>query len=291
MPNKITSTIAKSENGNVQITFSIPFALVKEEREKALRTLGESLELPGFRKGKAPLKKVAEHTAKETLIQKTLEGLLPKTVADAIVEYKIRPAIYPRLEVLKAPEDEDWQVRALTCELPQVSLGNYKEAIKGAARSKAIWTPDKGKDVAKKEPSREEKEQETLKILLSAIKVNIPNLLIDEEVNTRLSGLLEKIEKLGLTLDGYLGSIGKTPESLREEYKKRAEEAIALDLILDKIAEEEKIKVEETQIEEVIKVSSADPKMAEKLNSPEQRRLIASILRRRACLDSLIALL
>jgi hypothetical protein len=36
--------------------------------------------------------------------------------------------------------------------------------------------------------------------------------LIDEEVNSRLSKLLERIEKLGLTLESYLSSIGKTAQ-------------------------------------------------------------------------------
>jgi len=62
-------------------------------------------------------------------------------------------------------------------------------------------------------------------------------------------------------------------------------------LILDKIAQEEGVKVTEGEIDEVIKASAADPSLKDKLNTPEQRRMIAGVLRRRASLDSLTSLL
>jgi len=49
--------------------------------------------------------------------------------------------------------------------------------------------------------------------LLRNIKIEIPKLLIEEEVNTRLSQLLERIEKLGLDLEKYLQTIGKQPRN------------------------------------------------------------------------------
>jgi FKBP-type peptidyl-prolyl cis-trans isomerase (trigger factor) len=283
MSDKTTSVVAREADGTIQISLTIPWEEVKSAREKALAELAKETVIPGFRKGKAPLAKVEAAVAKETLVRKTLAEILPQAIGAAITEHKIKPAIYPRLEVVSADADKPWQVRAVTCELPVVELGNYKETIKAAAKPKTIWTPDKGKE-ARNEPTREEKQQEVIKILLEAFKVNIPKVLIEEEVNNRLSSLLERIEKLGLSLDSYLTSIGKTPETIREDYRKQAEETITLDLILNKIAEEEKVKVEEAQIDEVVKASPS-------FNTPEQRRIVASVLRRRASLDSLAALI
>ena len=130
-----------------------------------------------------------------------------------------------------------------------------------------------------------------IKILLETIKVNIPKLLIDEEVNARLSSLLDKIERLGLTLDSYLVSLGKTPETLRSEYQVQAKNTIALDLTLTAIAQEAKIDIKETEIDAAIKAAGADPKVSERLNTPEQRRVIRSVLSRRSALDSLTTLL
>ena len=289
-----SSSFAKSDDGTIQITFSIPFGQIKSTREKTASEIGKDIQVPGFRKGKAPLDKVISQIPQDTLIEKTLGKILPKLLAAAINEHKIKPAVYPKFELVKAVEGENWQIRAVTCELPEINLGDYKKIITGALRAKSIWTPDSAKtagDKSDKKISKEEKEQEIIKTLLETIKITIPKLLINEEVNHKLSNLLARLEKLGLTLETYLPSIGKTAETLRAEYEKQAKEALSLDLILNKIAEKEKIKVSEKQIQEMIKTSAADPKLAEKLNTPEQRRLIESILRRRAALDSLSALL
>lgn len=289
-----SASLAKSDNGTIQITFTIPFSQIKKTREEAGSEIGKDVQVPGFRKGKAPLDKIISQIPENTLIEKTLAKILPKLLAEAINEHKIKPAIYPKFELVKAVEGEDWQVRAVTCELPEINLGDYKKTIAGALRAKAIWTPDSAKtvgDKSDKKMSKEEKEQEVIKTLLETVKITVPSLLVDEEVNHRLSNLLARLEKLGLTLETYLPSIGKTAETLRAEYEKQAKEVLTLDLILNKIAEKEKIEVSQEQIQETIKASAADPKLAEKLDTPEQRRLIESILKRRAALDSLSALL
>jgi FKBP-type peptidyl-prolyl cis-trans isomerase (trigger factor) len=294
MADKITSTLAKEANGTIQINFVVPFGIIKKSRDETLNEIAKSAEIPGFRKGKAPINKVASTVSPNALIEKTLSHILPKALGEAIMEYKIKPATYPKFELTKAKEDEDWEIRAVTCELPEIILGNYKEAVTGALRAEKIWTPGKG-DPTKTAPAedpdaRVEKEQKIIKTLVEAVKITIPDILINEEVDMRLSGLLSRIEKLGLNLDSYLASIGKTPESIREEYSQQAKESISLELILNKIAEEEKIKIEEKQIDEAITAASADPKVAEKLKTPEQRQVIKQVLARRGALDYLVSL-
>jgi trigger factor len=185
-----------------------------------------------------------------------------------------------------------WEVLAVTCELPTFDLPDYKTIAKNALAVSALWTPEKGdaKD-ATKEPTREEKENKILTTLLDSIKVVLPHMLIDEEVNARLSSLLQRIEKLGLTLEGYLSSIGKTVENLREDYHRQAEDSLKIELLLTRIADEEKIHITDEQIDQAVQVSAAgDPAVSSRLNEPDQRRIIGSILRKRAVLDSLLAL-
>ena len=267
---KITSTLAKEDDGSIQITFNFPFSLIKKAKEETLVEFAKETEVAGFRRGKAPISKVEEKIPQEKLTERLLAKILPKALAEALTEYKIRPAIYPKFELIKAKENEDWKVKALTCEIPNFELGDYQKAISGLGKPK---------------------EQEIIKFLLETIHVHLPKILINEEVNTRLSNLLERIEKLGLSLESYLASIGKTPEILRKEYAVQAESAIATELILEKIAQRQGIKTTEKQIDEALKTAAADPKLFEKLNTPEQRRNIAALLRRRAALDSLISLL
>ncbi|QQS39576.1 hypothetical protein IPM62_03115 [Candidatus Woesebacteria bacterium] len=289
------TTVARSDDGTVQITFTIPESVITAKRKTVLEEISKDVEVPGFRKGKAPLDKVEAHVSSDTLIQRTLSQILPKLLGDAIKSENLRPALYPKFELLKSNPNEPWEVRAVTCELPQVDLGDYKSKISGALKASSIWTPDKGgpkdKDSKPKEVSRQEKEMNVIKVLLDTIKLNLPKLLIDEEVNNKLSQLLSRIEKLGLSLDNYLASLGKTPIELRNEYEIQAKDAISLDLILTQIAISEKVEVTEAEIQKALEAAMADPSFSKNEDNGQQKRVIESILQRRKVLDRLIDLM
>lgn len=292
MTDKITSVIARESDGNVQITFTIPFSVVKTAEEETIREFAKNMEIPGFRKGMAPIDKVAEKIPQNKLIEHSLSHILPKALAESVNENKLKIAIYPKFELISAEEGKDWQIRGITCELPEVALGDYKKAIEGASQASAIWTPDKGKPEEKKEPSREEREQVVVKALLDNVKVTIPKILIEEEADSRLSNLLARLEKLGLALESYLSSIGKKAEDLRADYAKQAKDAISLDLILSKVAESEGIKIDPKEVDTALNMSQAakPDNNVHTEDNESRKRLIESILKRRAALDFLIKL-
>ena len=282
-----TSTIARSDDGTIQITFTIPYTDIQKAKEEVGKEYAEKADIPGFRPGKAPFDKVLENIPENTLLEKTLAKILPKLLTSAIQKHVITPAIYPKFELVSAEEGKDWQIRAVTCELPIINLGDYKKGLSSIKTTSSIWTPGKDKDTDSKTPTREEKEQEVIKYILENIKLNLSRVLIEEEVNSRLSKLLERIEKLGLSLESYLTSINKTAQDLRTEYEEQAKNAIALDLILTKIAEEENLKVDIKDVDAAVSAGQADKELAKELDTPERRRFIEVILKRRKALDFL----
>lgn len=285
------STVARSDDGTIQITFTVPYSDIQNAKEEVAKENSEKTNIPGFRPGKAPLEKIIENIPENTLLEKSLSKILPNLLSSAIQKHKIKPAVYPKFELISAKENEDWQIRALTCELPKIDLGDYKKELLSKKSTSSIWTPSKGKTTDDKKVSREEKEQEAIKYLIDNIKINISKVLIDEEVNSRLSKLLERIEKLGLSLESYLVSIGKTAESLRNEYEDHAKKSISLDLILTNIADEEKLEVDKKDIDAAIDAGRADKNVAKELNTPEQKRFIEIILKRRKALDFITSLI
>jgi trigger factor len=123
-----------------------------------------------------------------------------------------------------------------------------------------------------------------VKALLESVTAEIPAILIENETDRLLSQTLDDVKKLGMTLDQYLASTGKKPEDLRNEYRKKADQDIKLEFALLKIAEEEKIAVEEKEIEEAIKAAKSDD---EKKNLETNKYLLANILRQQKTLDFL----
>ena len=266
---KITHTIAKSDDGSIQITFVIPRLEINSSKSQVLAELGKETEIPGFRKGMAPASKVEAVISREKIIQQTLVKILPSALAKAIKQENLKLALYPKFELIKAADNSAWEIRAVSCLFPEVDLGDYKKVVSGAIRS------------------AKDKEQAALKALLESVRVTIPKMLIEEEVQNRLSGLLAKLEKLGVALENYLTSQGKTIESLRADYEKSSREAIILELALSKIAEEQNIKISEEEVKKALETASSASKQEV---SPQQKILIEEILKRRKAVDYLTSL-
>lgn len=281
-------------DGTIKLTVTIPQKRVEEIREQELTAVLKGVEVPGFRKGKAPKKLAEEKVDKEKLQQRVINRLIPETYQEVIKKESLRPIVLPKIRLISAQENQNWQIEIQTCEAPEVKLGNYKEEIKKINAAGKIWTPGTTETKKKKGDveTKEERLQKILDVLLSheagqSIKLEIPALLIENELNRRLAALINKTEKLGITLEQYLTSIGQTIEILKENYKKASESFWKLELILNKITDEEKIAVEQEEIEKLIN-QGKDEK--EKQALAAQRYFLAQMLRRQKTLDFLLGL-
>lgn len=275
---KQTAALEREENGTIKLTISLPWEEVQKEKETVIENAVKNAELPGFRKGKAPRKMVEEKLDPLKIQEEVLRTLLPKAYVQAVEEHKIAPIMNPKIHVEKLEDGKAWIFSALTCERPKIEMGDYKDKVKGITAKAKIIIP--GKEEAKKEPSLDE----LVKAVLDSMKVTVPELLVEQEVDRLLSQLLDDVKRLGLTLDQYLASTGRNAEQLREEYKKRAENDIKLELALSQIAEDEKISVDEKEIEEAI-LKAKDEK--EKKHLEANRYMLASIIRQQKTLDFL----
>jgi FKBP-type peptidyl-prolyl cis-trans isomerase (trigger factor) len=280
------SILARTKSGEIQITVNIPASEIKKAYEKILEEIVKEIKIPGFRKGKAPKKIVEGKIEKSKIYERVLRELIPQFYAEAIKEHNLNPIITPKIEILKMEENKDWEIRITTCEEPEVELGNYREEIKRALSPTKIWTPKKSKDSAESEDSQDEKIQKVIEKLLEVVKIALPEILVENEVNRALSNLINQTNNLGITIDQYLSSIGKSAQALREEYRKKAIEQLTLQFALDKIAEKEKIEVPESEIDDLIKAVN-DENLKENFNNPFQRSYLKGILKRRKVLDFL----
>ncbi|PIR80077.1 MAG: hypothetical protein COU25_02075 [Candidatus Levybacteria bacterium CG10_big_fil_rev_8_21_14_0_10_35_13] len=271
---KITSALKKNEDGTLDITVTIPWSLIEKTKEEILEEHTKDASAPGFRKGKVPKKIVEQNLTADHLREDILRKILPVAYSEAIKEQKINPIISPRIHVEKPEDTKDWQFSAETCEMPKISLGNYKDEVKKITAKSKIAVPGK-------EPAQVSFEEIT-KALLQSTSLSIPKVVLDQEVEKLLSQTLDEIKKLGLTLDQYLASTKRTTESLRQEYLKKAEADTKLEFILSEIAKTENIQVEEKEIEEAIQAAKTE---TEKENLSQNRYLLASIIRQQKTLD------
>ena len=269
------SEITRQEDGTIVLNITIPHSLIKKTTEDVIIQTAQETSIPGFRKGKAPKKLVADKIDKGKVKEETLRKLLPQAYAEAVKKHDIKPILNPRIHVDELSDDKDWQFTASTCEAPEVDLDNYKEEIKKLTAKSKIIVPGK-------EERGEIPVNELLNTLIQGTKIKVSKIIVEQEVERLLAQTLDEIKRLGLTLDQYLSSIKKTAEDLRKEYEKKALSDIKLEFALSKIAEEEKISVSEKDVEDAIKSAKDE---SERKGLEANRYLLASIIRQQKTLD------
>lgn len=271
--------IDRQNDGTIKLTLTLPKAEIEKARQTALESFAKTAKIDGFREGKAPLKMVEERVDKDRLKEEILKKLLPEAYSKAVGDNNLKPIMSPKIHVDKLEDNSDWEVHAFTCESPEIDLGKYKDKVKTVTSKSKIIVP--GKEEQK--PSS----QEVMNALASSVTAKIPAILVEQEADRLLSQLLGDIKKLGLTLDQYMASTNRTPEALREEYTKRAEEDLKLEFALQKISETENITVDPKEIDEAIaKAKSPEEKQSLEAN----RYMLAAILRQQKTLDFLLRL-
>ena len=117
-------TNEKTENSQVFLTIEMEPSEVEESTEKAYKKLVKRVNIPGFRKGKAPRAVLERHVGKETLFNDMLEELVPQAYEKALEEQAIEAIAQPQIEVV---QKEPVIFKAVVPLRPVVKLGDYHQ--------------------------------------------------------------------------------------------------------------------------------------------------------------------
>lgn len=280
----MTSTIDRESDGSIALTITIPWTDVAKTYEQVVVNMVQKTELPGFRIGKAPRELVEKNIDKTKVYEEALKTLIPNSYNAAVTEQKVKPIVSPKIELKDATENKDWVFIAHTCEKPNIAIGEYKTAIQGT-KTKILkpGDPPAGETGEPKKPTLDE----LLVALYNNVTITIPPILTEHEVNRLLSELIDQTKKLGLTVEQYLASTGRTSETIKKEYEEQAKRTLTLEFALEDIADREGILVSDDDIDAVIKTGKTDE---EKKTLENQRYYLASVLRRQKTLDFLASI-
>lgn len=281
----MNTTIARADDGTIELTMKVPWADIAKTYELVVEDMVKDAEIAGFRKGKAPRKMVEDGLDKTKVYEEAIRRIVPQVYSDAITEQKITPILMPQIELKEAQEGKDWVVSAKTCEAPKVTLGDYKKAIKEAKANKAakIIVPGKEKEEADNKPNLDD----VLGALLSVTQIKLPVILVEHETNHQLSQLIDQTKKLGLTVEQYLASTGKTSESLRADYAQQTQRTLTLEFALEAAAVQEDVKVEDADIAKLLATAKSDE---ERKSLEKEQYYLTTLVKRQKTVDLLMAL-
>lgn len=274
--------LTRKTGNQVEWIVTLPWQSINETYERITKHLMEHIEVAGFRKGKAPADLAKKHIDDAKVYEEVLKELIPKVYADSVKAHNLKPILSPKVEVIEADKEKPWKFKIVTAEKPPITLGNYRQAITKMKSAKKATVIVPGKENQKQE---EVTLADVLDALAAEIKVELPEILVEQEVTRMLSNLVDQTQKLGLTVEHYLQSQGKTSDALREEYKRDAQKTLSLEFALEEIADKENITIDNKDIDVFIdQAKSAQDKKA----LTDQRYYIANLLRRQKTVAALL---
>ncbi len=121
------TNIEKLEGNLIKVNVEIDEQTASNEYNKACRKISETVNIHGFRKGKAPRNIVEKYVGVERIQREALSGILPKIFADVISENELNVITEPQVDSYEYEIGKPLTVTA-TLELkPEIKLGKYKE--------------------------------------------------------------------------------------------------------------------------------------------------------------------
>ncbi len=122
----MNTTIEKQANNIVKVDIEIPAKDAVNYYNGAVKKLSQYVNIPGFRKGKAPRAILEQHIGEERIKQEALESALPKIFSDVVRENKFDLVAQPYVESYNYKVGEDLKITAKLELRPEVTLGKYK---------------------------------------------------------------------------------------------------------------------------------------------------------------------
>ncbi len=124
------------------------------------------------------------------------------------------------------------------------SLGKFKDL---SELKKSI------KSGLKKEKEYKQKEEQRASLvekLVEKVEVDLPEILIHEELHKMLHEFEHQVQGMGMTMEQYLGQMGKTVEDLEKDWQPQAEKRIKAALVLREVIKQKEVEVDNDKIEE-----------------------------------------
>ena len=118
-------SVEKQEKSAVELVIEIGGEEFEAAVQKAYLKQRNKINVPGFRKGKAPRKIIEGMFGSGVFYEDAINELYPKAYADAVEQEKLDVVSWPNVEVLEAGKD-GLTFKATVTVRPEVKLGEYK---------------------------------------------------------------------------------------------------------------------------------------------------------------------
>ena len=122
----MSSTCEKLSSNKVKLSFEVEAEKFSDALTRAYHNTAKRFNIPGFRRGKAPMKVIENYYGPSVFYEDALDLLLPDVYREAVEEHKLDPVDRPDINVTEIGRGQTLKFTAEVFVRPDVELGEYK---------------------------------------------------------------------------------------------------------------------------------------------------------------------
>ena len=113
----------------VKLTVEVPAADLKPRLDAAYKSIGATVQIPGFRKGKVPSRIIDQRFGRGTVVQEAINEALPDYYTQAVQEHELRPLGQPEVNLTTLPmeDGQDFVFEAEIDVVPSFELPDFSD--------------------------------------------------------------------------------------------------------------------------------------------------------------------
>ncbi len=123
----MNTKVEKLEGNVVSLEISVPGEKFNEALKKSYNKNVGKFNIPGFRKGKAPMAIIEKQYGEGVFYEDAIEIVCDETYPEAVKENNISPVDYPNIDIVQIGKNVDFIYTAKVTVKPEVKLGQYRE--------------------------------------------------------------------------------------------------------------------------------------------------------------------
>ncbi len=119
-------SVQKLEDNKVVLTITVEQKEVAKAYDSAWKGIATKINIPGFRKGKAPRKIVESRVGLEAIKEEAFDIIAKKVYGPALDQADVEPVSHPSVDIETLEEDKDAKFTVTVTVKPEATLGEYK---------------------------------------------------------------------------------------------------------------------------------------------------------------------
>ena len=122
----MSTTFEKLSSNKVKLGFVVEPEKFEEGLKTAYNKLKGRINIPGFRKGKAPMKVIENHYGESVFYEDAFDAIFPEIYQEALKEHDLQVVDRPELDVEQIGRGKELKFTVEVFVRPDVELGEYK---------------------------------------------------------------------------------------------------------------------------------------------------------------------